>query len=145
MTYESVTAWILNENIDISFSGGIAYARDKATSLNYEFDSVGALILDHADGKSTLEDISIALSERLDVDPDKAARDSEEFLEILVDTGLIEAVKAEVEKIVPRTPAMIRMHEVLAARIVERVPYSEPDINLKVSAEGLMVARSVSI
>jgi hypothetical protein len=69
---------------------------DEAIAVNfqnaffYHLDEVGSFIWNLCDGRHTVRQISDALVEEYEVEPGEAARDCLEFIQELVDQGLLE-------------------------------------------------------
>ena len=76
--------------------GGEAVVVNFQSSFFYNLNPVGTFIWERCDGSRDLEQLSQAMAAEFEVSPDEAARDCREFVESLVDQGLL-AWQAEPE------------------------------------------------
>jgi hypothetical protein len=59
-------------------------------SFFYNLNPVGTFIWERCDGQHTLRQIAADLSEEYDVSPEEAARDCQDFIDSLVEQGLLQ-------------------------------------------------------
>ncbi|HEY9072820.1 MAG TPA: PqqD family protein [Desulfobaccales bacterium] len=59
-------------------------------SFFYNLNPVGTFIWERCDGEHTLKQIAAELSEEYEVSPDEAAKDCREFIDSLVEQGLLQ-------------------------------------------------------
>jgi hypothetical protein len=59
-------------------------------SFFYNLNPVGTFIWEHCDGQHTLDQIAASLADQYEVEPAEAARDCLEFIQELVDQGLLD-------------------------------------------------------
>jgi hypothetical protein len=59
-------------------------------SFFYNLNPVGTFIWERCDGQHTLDQIATALSEEYEVSPEVAAKDCREFIEALIEQGLLQ-------------------------------------------------------
>jgi hypothetical protein len=66
-------------------------------SFFYNLNPVGTFIWERCDGQHTLRQIAADLSEEYDVSPEEAARDCQEFIDSLVEQGLLQWSESKAE------------------------------------------------
>jgi hypothetical protein len=67
------------------------------SSFFYNFNPVGTFIWERCDGEHSLNQIAGELAEEYEVSPEEAARDCREFIDSLVEQGLLQWSDATVE------------------------------------------------
>ena len=70
--------------------GGEALAVNFRSSFFYNLNPVGTFIWERCDGQHTLAQIAAAMAEEYDVLPEEAERDCQEFIDSLVEQGLLQ-------------------------------------------------------
>jgi hypothetical protein len=60
------------------------------SSFFYNLNPVGTFIWERCDGSHSIDEIAAALAQEYEVEPEEAARDCREFIQELLDQGLLE-------------------------------------------------------
>jgi hypothetical protein len=80
---------VKNKDVAHRVLGDVAIMVNFKNSFFYNLNSVGTFIWERCDGQHTLDQIAASLADQYDVEPAEAARDCLEFINGLVEQGVL--------------------------------------------------------